>query len=146
MADALRLKHELKSWERNFRDLNGGRAPTKEDTKKDSAIGECSLPVGLWMIEQVIFLCYSLFYPILKPPNTSCTDLCRKLQRPQILRKEVQTRFKCCVERVILPPVCLLRTLLLYPQCLNHDPSSRQRSCLLQTPSLQQNKDQIRED
>lgn len=40
MADALQLKHELKTWERNFREQNGGRAPTKEDTKKDPVIGE----------------------------------------------------------------------------------------------------------
>ncbi|KAF8323232.1 hypothetical protein DL93DRAFT_2162413 [Clavulina sp. PMI_390] len=38
MADVTQLKHELKAWERNFREQNGGRNPTKEDTKKDPAI------------------------------------------------------------------------------------------------------------
>ena len=40
MADNRSLKQELKSWERNFREQNGGRAPTKDDMKKDPAIGK----------------------------------------------------------------------------------------------------------
>lgn len=43
MTDVARLKQELKAWERNFRDEHGGRAPTKEDTKRDPVIGEHQL-------------------------------------------------------------------------------------------------------
>lgn len=40
MADNRGLKQELKKWERNFRQRNAGRTPTKDDVKKDLAIGK----------------------------------------------------------------------------------------------------------
>lgn len=40
MNDNRSLKQELKSWERNFREQNDGRAPTKDDMKKDATIGK----------------------------------------------------------------------------------------------------------
>lgn len=39
MSEAAELKHELKAWERAFRENHGGRDPTKEDTKRDPTIG-----------------------------------------------------------------------------------------------------------
>lgn len=39
-SQALKLRQELKEWERAFADAHGGRKPTREEVKKDAKIGE----------------------------------------------------------------------------------------------------------
>lgn len=39
-VQALKLRQELKDWERAFADAHDGRKPTREEVKKDAKIGE----------------------------------------------------------------------------------------------------------
>lgn len=80
MADVARLKQELKAWERNFRDEHGGRAPTKEDTKKDPAIG-AHIPRDIASF-MYLEMSYRLVYNPLQLLNISFIARCLNL-RPQ---------------------------------------------------------------
>lgn len=42
-AQALKLRQELKDWERAFANSHDGRKPTREEVKKDAKIGEIPL-------------------------------------------------------------------------------------------------------
>lgn len=68
--DVVQLRRELKDWERAFREQNGGRDPTKEDTKRDAAIGvwpvasnSCTTSNAALLVFQRLNTSYGAHYP-----------------------------------------------------------------------------------